>query len=95
MANPYDTGVHNLCRFGGETENIKQYWIELQITDNRLDQVAAEVYHYYNGRTSLDTAPSQKMDVGDFIKCMMISLASYTSNCSIECDTTACGEYFQ
>jgi hypothetical protein len=74
MSNPYDTAKHNLYRFGGQTEYVKQYWIELLITGTGLDQVAARVYHHYDGPKILATEPSQQMKTNDFMTIQQSSM---------------------
>jgi hypothetical protein len=62
FGNPYDTGIHSLYRFGGENENIKQYWIEVTFTDAPSTDVEAKLYHQLNGKSeSLATRDAKPM----------------------------------
>lgn len=81
MGNPYDTKLHNTCRYSGETEDIKQYWVKLTVTGTNLDYVEALVWQHYNGKeVELARRSSQKVAAGqpfllqgpDMMKALMI-----------------------
>jgi hypothetical protein len=64
LANPYDTALHSLYRFGKETGNIKQYFVELLVSDAPSEDVVAEVSQHFNGRKSLVKVPAKSVKVG-------------------------------
>jgi hypothetical protein len=66
MGNPYNTKLHNTYRFGGEPEDIKQYWDKLTITGTNMDEFEAVVYHRYNGQdVEVGSESSQQLELHD------------------------------